>query len=71
VSQVMQELELPGWLLDEIPEDKGAIAKTWLELYANGDALSSDRIHAIIDRARLHQSLLHEALLGADKVAPH
>ncbi|MBE9100817.1 polysaccharide pyruvyl transferase CsaB [Vacuolonema iberomarrocanum] len=67
VSQVMQELELPGWALDEIPEAKGAIAKTWLELYANGDALSSDRIRAIIDRALLHQSLLQEALLGADK----
>jgi polysaccharide pyruvyl transferase CsaB len=64
VSQVMQELDLPGWTLPQIPVDKATITKTWLELYANGESLSGDRIRATVDRALLHRERLHEGLLG-------
>lgn len=69
VSQVMQELDLPGWTLPQIPADKGTITKTWLELYANGDPLSGDRIRAMTDRALLHQELLRDGLLGSASVS--
>jgi len=62
VTQLMVELDLPGWELDEIPLDSAKITTTWLELYANGEPLSPDQRSAIGDRARLHEHLLREAL---------
>jgi polysaccharide pyruvyl transferase CsaB len=62
VSQLMQDLDLPGWTLDQIPLDPSAISREWLELYANGDPLSNTRIQATIDRALMHQEFLAAAL---------
>jgi polysaccharide pyruvyl transferase WcaK-like protein len=62
VSQLMQDLELPGWTLDQVPPDPSAISREWLELYANGDPLSNARIQATIDRALMHQEFLEMAL---------
>ncbi|MBD1867565.1 polysaccharide pyruvyl transferase CsaB [Cyanobacteria bacterium FACHB-471] len=62
VSQLMQDLDLPGWTLDQIPSDPNQICQTWLELYANGDPLSADQLHSLRDRALMHQDLLHQAL---------
>jgi polysaccharide pyruvyl transferase CsaB len=62
VSQLMQDLNLPGWELEDIPHDAKQITHTWLEQYANGHPLSSDQIHARIDRALIHQEFLREAL---------
>jgi polysaccharide pyruvyl transferase CsaB len=62
VSQLMQELDLPGWALDQIPTDPDAICQSWLEHYVNGDALSADQIGAIVDRALIHQEFLKAAL---------
>lgn len=60
VSQLMEELSMPGWTLAEIPADPAVVSRTWLELYANGDALSTDRIHFLTDRAMLHRELLQQ-----------
>jgi polysaccharide pyruvyl transferase CsaB len=62
VSQLMQDLDLPGWTLEQIPSDPNQICQTWLELYANGDPLSADQLHSLRDRALMHQDLLHQAL---------
>jgi polysaccharide pyruvyl transferase WcaK-like protein len=62
VSQLMSELEMPGWTLNEIPADAHRITHAWLEHYANGDALSKTQIQAIVDRALLHQEVLQTAL---------
>jgi polysaccharide pyruvyl transferase CsaB len=62
ISQLMQDLDLPGWTLDQIPADPNPICQTWLELYANGDPLSADQLHSLRDRALMHQDLLHQAL---------
>lgn len=64
VSQLMQDLEMPGWELSQIPDNANLICKTWLDLYANGDALSDDQIHSLVDRALMHRDLLHSALDG-------
>jgi polysaccharide pyruvyl transferase CsaB len=62
VSKLMADLDLVGWELDEIPVSPAEITQTWLELYANGEALSQARIAAMIDRALLHQEFLQGAL---------
>lgn len=62
VSQLMDELEMPGYLLSELPDDPYLISKTWIEHYANGDALSPDRIKFIVGRSLFHQEVLRAAL---------
>ncbi|MFB2923345.1 MULTISPECIES: polysaccharide pyruvyl transferase CsaB [Aerosakkonema] len=62
VNQLMAELEMPGWDLDRIPDDPNFICQTWLECYANGDALSPARIQSLVDRSLIHRDLLHQAL---------
>ncbi len=58
VTQLMQELDLPGWELSQLPEDANIISKAWLECYANGEALSPDRIEFIANRAKIHQAVI-------------
>jgi polysaccharide pyruvyl transferase WcaK-like protein len=62
VSNLMQELSIPGWKLSEIPEDPKIITQTWLDCYANGDSLSSAQIQSLVDRALIHRELLTQAL---------
>lgn len=62
VTQLMQDLSLPGWALTEIPDNPSQICQIWLEHYANGDPLSPDKIQFLIDRALIHQAVLQEAL---------
>lgn len=62
VTQLMQELELPGWSMSEIPTDPHPITQTWLEYYANGQALSSDQLQSRTDRALMHRALLWDTL---------
>jgi len=63
VSQLMKDLDLPGWELDHIPTDPNAICQTWLEHYANGDPLSPDQIQFLVDRALIHAEVLEKAIL--------
>jgi polysaccharide pyruvyl transferase CsaB len=62
VSQLMEELHLPGWDLNQLPHDPNSICQTWLKHYANGDALTRDQIQSLIDRAMMHQNVLTQAL---------
>ncbi len=62
VSQLMAELAMPGWDLDNLPDDPNLISQTWLEYYANGDPLTPDQILSFVDRALMHRDLLHEVL---------
>jgi polysaccharide pyruvyl transferase CsaB len=64
VSQLMNELDLPGWSLDQLPDDPNQISLAWLNHYANGDALLDGRIQAMIDRALLHRDLLAATFNG-------
>lgn len=64
VSQLRQDLDLPGLELSEI-SDSASLCQSWLEHYANGDSLSATQIAAVVDRARLHQDFLHSALYSA------
>jgi polysaccharide pyruvyl transferase WcaK-like protein len=62
----MQDLSLPGWKLTEIPDNPNQICQVWLEHYANGDPLSSDKLQFLVDRALIHQALLQEVLEGVE-----
>lgn len=62
VNQLMTELNLPGWELSTLPDQPREITQVWLEHYANGAALTPDQIHSLVDRALMHQDLLHQAI---------
>jgi len=63
VSQLMAELTMPGWELDQMPDDPNLITQTWLEHYANGEPLAPEQIQSLVDRALIHRDLLTQALL--------
>ncbi|MBE9181081.1 polysaccharide pyruvyl transferase CsaB [Oculatella sp. LEGE 06141] len=62
VSQLMQDLAIPGWTLEQIPEQPNQVSQTWLEHYANGESLSTDQIRSLVDRALMHRELLKDVL---------
>lgn len=62
VTQLMSELAMPGWELSQLPDDPNLMTQTWLEHYANGEPLSADQVHSLVDRALMHRELLHEVL---------
>ncbi|GFE69847.1 polysaccharide pyruvyl transferase CsaB [Chroococcus sp. FPU101] len=60
VSRLMEETNISGWELSSLPEQPYQISSTWIEHFANGEALSSDRIQSLIDRALMHQEILEK-----------
>ncbi len=62
VTQLMSELNLPGWKLSELPENSEEISHAWIEHYTNGSALDNIQIQSLIDRALLHQQLLIQTI---------
>lgn len=70
VTQIMQELSLPGWGLSPqdslplIPDDAHTMTQQWLEHYANGDGLSDIQVRSQVDRALIHSALLRQVLIS-------
>ena len=62
VTQLMVELEMPGYVLSDLPEHPDPISQTWIEHYANGDPLSLARIEYRIERSLIHQEVLRAIL---------
>ncbi len=60
VTELMAEINIPGWKLEEIPDDANLIARNWIDYYNNGKGLSKDKINFWRDRALMHQELLKE-----------
>jgi polysaccharide pyruvyl transferase WcaK-like protein len=65
VSQLMLELNLPGWELDRLPETAEAISTAWSDYYTNGVALNTIQIQSLIDRALLHKEMLQQIILNS------
>lgn len=63
VSYLMQELALPGWELDQLPDTAQVMSRTWLDCYANGEPLEQSLIVSLRDRALMHRDLLRDALM--------
>lgn len=62
VSQLMSQLNLPGWELSELPDDPNIISTAWLETYVNGDPLTVAQINSLVDRALIHRDILTQVL---------
>ena len=62
VTQLMTELQLPGWELEQLPQDVAAISQQWSQLFNQDTQLNSPQIRAIIDRALTHQELLQKLI---------
>lgn len=63
VNRLMEDLDMPGWGLANLPDDPNFISKTWIEHYANGDPLSTEKIQFLVDRALIHREVLRKALV--------
>ncbi len=63
VTRLMTETDIPGWELSQLPDDVKIISKTWIEYYANGEALDTAKITSLKDRAFLHRDLLWDRLI--------
>jgi polysaccharide pyruvyl transferase CsaB len=70
VNQLMDDIDIPGWNVADIPDDPNGICTTWLNHYANGMGLSSIQVEALSDRARLHQQLLDTQLTAQPSPQP-
>jgi len=62
VNRLMEDLEIPGWDLKDLPDDVDLISKTWIDYYNNGAALSPHKIQSLVNGAFLHRDLLKEVL---------
>lgn len=60
VSQLQQELAMPGLDLSQTPPAASELTRQWLDLYANGEGLSPEQVQSWVDRALLHRELLHQ-----------
>lgn len=62
VSQLMQDFQMPGLTLANLPVHSADLCQTWLEEYANGESLAPVQVQATVDRALLHRDVLAAAL---------
>ena len=58
VTQLMSELNMPGYELANLPLDPQEITRTWLEHYHQDRGLDPVQIQSLSDRALIHQQLL-------------
>ncbi|MBP0016257.1 MAG: polysaccharide pyruvyl transferase CsaB [Cyanobacteria bacterium SBLK] len=63
VSQLMAEIDIPGWELENIPDDPNLICRVWLDYFANGIALNLAQVESFSDRAKLHGEMLRHAIV--------
>lgn len=66
VSQLMSELKIPGWELEQLPEKAAEISATWIEHYTNGAALDQSQIMALKEKALLHRELLAQVTTNCE-----
>ncbi|RUS99550.1 polysaccharide pyruvyl transferase CsaB [Trichormus variabilis SAG 1403-4b] len=62
VNRLMEDLEIPGWDLKDLPDDVDLISKTWIDYYNKSESLSDAKIQSLVTGAFLHRDLLKEAL---------
>jgi polysaccharide pyruvyl transferase CsaB len=67
VSQLMQDVGLPGCELAELPIDAHALSQTWIDLYRYGQPLGEPQRRSLVEQALRHQQVLHQALLPQSK----
>ena len=64
VNHLMEEIEIPGYDLANLPTDPNIISTAWLEYFVNGEPLLKDRIQSLRDRAFMHQEILKKLIFN-------
>jgi polysaccharide pyruvyl transferase CsaB len=62
VTQLMSDLQMPGWELAHIPIAKEQIAEAWLHQFTHGEPLTGKQLQDLKTRTSIHQKLLAAAL---------
>jgi polysaccharide pyruvyl transferase CsaB len=62
VTQLMADLEMPGWELAQIPTDPDQVAATWLQQFTDGQPLTASQLQALQTKTNIHKELLAAAL---------
>ena len=65
VTQLMSELNLPGYELANLPQEPQIISSAWLKQYYQGQAMKQISIQSLIDRALIHQHLLKKVMINS------
>ncbi|MBP0010651.1 polysaccharide pyruvyl transferase CsaB [Roseofilum sp. Belize Diploria] len=64
VTQLMEQLHLPGWELDRLPENAHEISQTWIDFYAHRQPLTPAQLEEIRSQTMQHQQILNLTLLN-------
>jgi polysaccharide pyruvyl transferase WcaK-like protein len=62
IDQLMEELEMPGWKVANIPLDKDQVLTAWLQQFQEGEPLAEKRLTELQTKTRIHKELLAAAL---------
>ena len=62
VSQLMSELKLSGWELEELPDNPQFISETWQKFYYQSPALNIATIKSLQYRALMHRDIILNCL---------
>jgi polysaccharide pyruvyl transferase CsaB len=63
VSQLMSEINLPGYELKDLPSEPEIISIAWLAQLEQQQGIESLKIQSLVDRALIHQQLLSETII--------
>lgn len=63
VSQLMSELNLPGYELQELPDEPEIISLAWLTQFDSTQAIDPLKIQSLVDQALIHQQLLRTIII--------
>jgi len=58
VDQLMQQAQIPGWKVSQIPSSPEQIAQAWLKRYVDGQPLSQQERESFRQQALYHRELL-------------
>ena len=62
VSQLMAEVPLVGWELEELSTEANFVSRAWIEEYEKGSPLTFSQSEYLRDRALLHAEVLRQVL---------
>jgi polysaccharide pyruvyl transferase CsaB len=62
IDQLMEDLEIPGWQIANIPLNKDQILAAWLQQFQQGEPLDPKQLGELQTKTRIHQELLAAAL---------
>jgi polysaccharide pyruvyl transferase CsaB len=62
MTQLVQDLDLPGWELADLPTDPQQLLAAWLETWEHGQPLTAEKISELRSKTNLHRELLAAAL---------